>query len=268
MPGENTKFTAKDVQALRQSTGVGMLDAKKALVENDGDMDEAVQWLRVHGMASAAKRSDREASEGAVASVRDGNAAALVELRCETDFVAKSPDFVSLVDEIAARVAAEGDGAASKFDDEIATLCTTLKENISIGRVVRLEAKDGQVVDTYLHQQAGRGVNAVAIVLANGSEELAHEIAVHIAFTKPQYLAREDVPEADVAAERATIEEISRNEGKPEAALEKITEGRLNGWYKERVLLEQSYVKDEKQSIAKLLGGATIVAFAQVMIGG
>jgi elongation factor Ts len=261
------EFTAKDVQRLRQLTGVGILDAKKALVENDGDFDEATKWLRVQGIASAAKRDDREAAEGAVAAVRDGSVAVLVELRCETDFVAKAPDFVSLADEIAARVATDGEAAAKEFDDEIDRLRTTLKENISIGRVERLVAGEGEVVDTYVHKQADRGVNGVAIVLKGGTEELAHDIAIHIAFAKPSYLSRDEVPEADVAAERETIEEISRKEGKPEAAFAKITEGRLTGWFKERVLLEQPYAKDEKLSITQLLGDATIVAFAQVLIG-
>ncbi|HEV3212634.1 MAG TPA: translation elongation factor Ts [Acidimicrobiales bacterium] len=260
-------FTAKDVQALRQRTGVGMLDAKRALEESDGDMEAALQWLRVHGLSSAAKRDDREASEGAVAAVRDGAVAALAELRCETDFVAKNPDFVSLVDEIAARVASEGTGILGEFTDAVDKLRTTLKENISIGRVERLEATGTQVVDTYVHKQSDRGVNAVAVVLDGGSESLAHDVAVHIAFAKPLYLSREDVPAGDVAAERATIEALSRNEGKPEAALPKIIEGRLNGWYKERVLLEQDYARDEKQTITQLLGAATIVAFAQVLIG-
>lgn len=260
-------ITAKDVQTLRQSTGVGMMDAKKALEANDGDMAAATQWLRVQGLASAAKRADREAGEGAVAVVRNGNAAAIVEMRCETDFVAKSEEFVSLVDEIADRVCAEGEGATAQFQEHIEKMLTTLKENISIGRVYRLEAGEGEVVDTYSHQQAGRGVNAVAVVVKGGTEELAHEIAVHIAFAKPLYLKREDVPEEEVAAERKTVEEISRNEGKPEAAQPKIIEGRLNGWFKDRVLLEQSYVKDEKQSIEQFLNGATITAYAQVVIG-
>ena len=260
-------FTAKDVQALRRLTGVGMADAKRALDELGGDMDGAVQWLREKGISTSNKLEGRDASEGAVAAVRDGRVAALAQLRCETDFVAKNAEFVSLVDEIAARVVAEGEGAVAQFTDAVEKLRTTLKENISIGRVVRLEATASQLVDTYLHQQSGRGVNAVAIVLEGGTEALAHEIAVHIAFTKPPYLAREDVPAEDVAAERSTLETISRNEGKPEAALEKIVEGRLNGWFKERVLLEQPYVRDEKHSIVQLLGGATIVAFAQVLIG-
>jgi elongation factor Ts len=261
-------FTAKDVQSLRQATGVGMADAKRALEATNGAFDEAVQWLRVQGLGSSAKLAGRDAQQGSVAAVRDGTVAALVSLRCETDFVAKSAEFVALVDEIAARVAAGGESAVDEFADEVERLRTTLKENISIGQVVRLEAKESQVVDTYVHQQDGRGVNAVAIVIEGGTEELAHEIAVHAAFTKPPYLSREDVPAEDVAKERATIEEISRNEGKPEAALAKVIEGRLTGWYKDRVLLEQPYVRDEKQTIAQLLGVATIVAFAQVLVGG
>ena len=260
-------FTAKDVQSLRRLAGVGMLDAKRALEESDGDLDRALQWLRVRGIAKASAREDREASQGAVAAVRQGNSAAIVELRCETDFVAKAPEFVSLVDDLAALVAAKGPDAVSDRQGEVDQLRTSLQENIALGRVVRMESGDGQVLDTYVHQQAGRGVNAVIVLLEGGTQELAHDVAVHIAFARPGYLRRQDVPEADVAAERATVEEISRNEGKPEAALPKIVEGRMNGWFKERVLLEQPYVKDEKHSVADLLGSATLVGFAQVVIG-
>ena len=260
-------ITAKDVQALRQATGVGMMDAKKALEANDGDMAAATQWLRVQGLASAAKRADRVAGEGAVAVVRDAQAAAIVELRCETDFVAKSEEFVSLADEIAARVAAAGEDAVAEFQDRIETLLTTLKENISVGRVARLVAGDGEVIETYIHQQAGRGVNAVIVVLAGGTSEVAHEIAVHVAFAKPTYLTRDEVPTSEVEAERATVEEISRNEGKPEAALPKIIEGRLNGWFKERVLVEQPYVKDEKVAVGQFVSPATVRAYAQVVVG-
>jgi elongation factor Ts len=260
-------YTAQDVATLRRMTGAGILDCRNALEEANGDLEEAAQILRLKGLSGAAKRSDREASEGAVAAVRSGDAAAVVELRCETDFVAKSDEFVALTDELAALVAAKGEDAVSELDEEIDRLRTTLKENISVGRVRRLVAEPGQVVDTYLHQQAGRGVNAVAVVIDGGSEELAHDIAVHIAFTKPTYLSRDEVPQADIDAERATVLEISRNEGKPEAALDKIVDGRMNGWFKERVLLDQSYVRDEKQTIASMLGSARIVAFAQVVIG-
>src|ERR1035438_4227416 len=187
------EFSAKDVQSLRRSTGVGMLDAKRALEENDGDIEKAKLWLREQGLSSAAKRSDREASQGAVSVVRDNSVAAIVELRCETDFVAKAAEFASLVDEMAARVAAEGVGVVETFTDEIDRLRTTLKENISVGEVVRLEAGAGEVIDTYLHQQAGRGVNAVAVVLKGGTQEQAHDIAVHVAFTRPQVARREEI---------------------------------------------------------------------------
>jgi elongation factor Ts len=260
-------FTTKDIQRLRQATGAGMMECKMALEEADGDYEAALQVLRIKGLAGAAKRSDREATEGAVTAVRSGDAAAVVELRCETDFVAKADEFVALTDELGALVAAKGEGAVGELSAEVDRLRTTLKENISVGQVRQLVAQPGQVVDTYTHQQAGRGVNAVAVVVEGGSEDLAHNIAVHIAFTKPSYLSRDEVPEADVAAERATVAEISRQEGKPEAALDKIVEGRMNGWFKDRVLLDQSYVKDEKQTIADMLGSARIVAFAQVVIG-
>jgi elongation factor Ts len=260
-------YSAKDVAALRRMTGAGMLDSKNALEEMGGDMEEAAKLLRMKGLAGAAKRSDREASEGAVAVARSGDAAAVVELRCETDFVAKAEEFVALAEELAALVAAKGEDATDEVAEEIDRLRATLKENISVGQVRRLVAEPGQVLDTYVHRQAGRGVNAVAVVLEGGSEELAHDIAVHIAFTRPTYLSRDEVPEADAAAERATLEEISRNEGKPEAALGKIVEGRMNGWYKERVLLDQAYVRDEKQTIAGMLGSARIVSFAQVYFG-
>jgi elongation factor Ts len=261
------EFTAKDVQRLRQLTGAGMMDAKRALQENDGNFEESATWLREKGLASSAKRSDRESSEGAVALARSGDAAALVELRSETDFVAKSPEFVSLADELAQLVADKGEDAVAAKADAVDDLKVTLKENISIGRVVRFEAAAGSVLDTYLHVQSDRGVNGVLIELKGGTRELAHDIAVHIAFARPAYLRREDVPAEDVEAEKKTLEAISRNEGKPEAALPKIIEGRINGWFKERVLLDQPYAKDDKQTITRLLGDAEIVRFAQVEIG-
>jgi elongation factor Ts len=260
-------FTAKDVQKLRQLTGVGMLDAKRALEENEGDMDRSVTWLREQGLASTAKRADREASEGAVAVGRSDGAVSIVQLRSETDFVAKSAEFVAFVSELADLVAAKGVDAVAERADELDSMKITLKENISLGRVVRIEAPSDGAVDSYLHLQAGRGVNAVVVAIAGGSTELAHDIAAHIAFARPLYINRAEVPEADVAAERETIEKIALNEGKSEASLPKVVEGRLNGWYKERVLVDQPFVKDEKQTIGKLLGDATVTEFAQVVVG-
>ena len=261
-------FTAKDVQALRQSTGAGMMDAKKALTENGGDFEAATTWLREKGLAKAGAREDRDNSQGTVAVSTVESVAAIVELRCETDFVAKSDQFSTLVQEIAALVAANGEAAAAEKADAIDDLKVVLKENIELGRVVRLEAAQGNVIDTYLHRQDGRGVNAVAVELAGGTEEQAHDVAVHIAFARPGYLTRDDVPADEVAAERVALEGITRAEGKPEAALEKIVEGRLTGWFKDRVLLDQPYAKDDKITVSQFLGDATVVRFAQVAIGG
>ncbi len=158
-------FTAKDVQRLRQLTGVGMLDAKRALEEGGGDMDKATVWLREQGLASTAKRADREASEGAVAIGRSGDAAAIVQLRSETDFVAKSDQFVEMVTSLADLVAAEGESAIEQRAEELERMKATLQENISVGTVVRIEAPADGVVDSYLHQQSGRGVNAVVVAL-------------------------------------------------------------------------------------------------------
>jgi len=260
-------FTAKDVQALRQATGAGMMDAKKALEANDGNMEAASQWLREKGLGKAAERADRESAQGAVALVIDGNVGAIVQLKCETDFVASSEQFRGLAETMAAAVAASGEGAVDEFGTQLDDLKITLKENIQLGSVVRFEAAPGNVLDSYLHVQGGRGVNGVLVELAGGSKELAHDIAVHIGFARPAYLSKDDVPADIVDRERATLETISRNEGKPEAALPKIVEGRIQGFFKDVALLEQPYAKDDKVSITALLGGATIVRFAQVEIG-
>ncbi|HVF75134.1 MAG TPA: translation elongation factor Ts [Acidimicrobiales bacterium] len=265
------EFGAADVKRLRDMTGAGMMDAKKALVENDGDFEEAKTWLRERGLGKAAERSDRENAQGAVAVARTGNVAALVQLKSETDFVAKSPDFVKLADELAQLVADEGEDAVAKRQDAIDDLKVTLKENIELGRVVRFEAGEGNALDTYLHVQSGRGVNGIVVEVTGGDESLAHDIAVHIAFGKPGYLTRDDVATDEVEKERAALESETRNEGKPEQALPKIVEGKLGGWFKRvpgGVLLEQPYAKDDKQTVQQVLGGASVVRFAQVVIGG
>lgn len=260
-------FTAKDVQALRQATGAGMMDAKKALSENGGDAEAAAKWLREKGLAKAATRSDRDNSQGTVAVSQSGTVAAIVELKCETDFVAKSDQFTALVQEIAALVVAGGEHAAAQKTEAIDDLKLVLKENIELGQVVRIEAAEGHILDSYVHRQDGRGVNGVIVELDGGPAEVAHDVAVHIAFTKPQATRRSDIAPAEVAEERATLTSITQAEGKPPAALEKIVEGRLTGWFKERVLLEQGFVKDDKTSVKALLGDADVVRFAQVVVG-
>lgn len=261
------EFTAKDVQALRQATGAGMMDAKKALVDADGDFDAAAKKLREKGLAKAATRADRDNVEGVVAVADSDAGAAIVQLKSETDFSAKSDDFVALADDIAGAVAAEGPSAADGFQSRIDDLKVTLKENIELGTVTHVPKAEGQVVDTYVHVQDGRGVNGVITVLDGGDAELAHDISIHIAFTKPAYLTRDEVPQAAIDEERETLTEITRKEGKPEEALPKIVEGKLGGWFRDQVLLEQKFVRDEKQTIDKILGDATLVKFEQVVIG-
>ena len=262
------EFTAKDVQKLRQATGAGMMDAKRALTENGGDMEAAAQWLREKGMAKVAKLAERENSQGSVAAVVDGNVGAIVELKCETDFSAKSDDFTSLTQDLADAVAARGVEATAELAEALDALRISKRENIDLGQVIRFEAGEGSVLDSYLHIQEGRGVNAVLVELAGGDRELAHQIAVHVAFAKPPYLTRDEVPADEVERERANLEGITRAEGKPEQAVPKIVEGRLNAWFKDQVRLEQPYVKDDKQTVSQLLGDATLVRFAQVYIGG
>jgi len=260
-------FTAKDVQALRQSTGAGMMDCKKALEETGGDVEAAKQFLREKGLAASAKRDDRENAQGVVAIAIRGNVGAIVKLKCETDFVAASDQFKAEAAALLDLVIDKGEDAVAERSEQLEELKITLKEKIELGEVVRMEAAPGNVLDSYEHIQGGRGVNAVLVELSGGSQELAHDIAVHIAFARPTYLHREEVPEEVIAAERATLETLTRNEGKPEQAIPKIVEGRIGGFFKEIVLLEQPYAKDDKQTITQLLGGAEIVRFAQVEIG-
>jgi elongation factor Ts len=265
-------FSAKDVKALRDVTGAGMLDAKKALEATDGGMEAAAVWLRERGLGKAAERAGRENTQGAVALALapEAKAAALVQLKSETDFVAKSPQFVELANELARLVAERGEQAVEDRKGAVDDLKLTLKENIELGDIVRFEAPEGHLIEGYLHVQNGRGINGILVELEGGDAELAHDIAVHIAFGKPQYVSREDVTAEAVDAERQALEVETRNEGKPEQALPKIVEGKLNGWYKRMpggVLLEQPYARDDKKTVAQVLGGAKVVRFAQVLIG-
>ena len=260
-------FTAKDVQALRQATGAGMMDCKKALENTSGDMEAAKQWLREKGLAASAKRDDRDNNQGVVALSIDCPQAAIVKLKCETDFVASSDSFVAEANAFAHLGRTRGEAAVNDRTKELEDLKILLKEKIEIGEVVRFEAAAGNIMDSYVHVQGGRGVNVVLVEMSGATEELAHDIAVHIAFARPKYLNKEDVPAEVIAAERATLETITRNEGKPEAAIGKIVDGRIQGFFKDIVLLEQPFAKDDKKSVAQMLGGAKVVRFAQVEIG-
>ncbi|MEO7556025.1 MAG: translation elongation factor Ts [Acidimicrobiales bacterium] len=259
-------ITAKDVKTLRDATGAGMMDSKRALEANDGDIEVAAKWLREQGIIKSAGRTDRDNSQGAVAIASGDSSAALVELKCETDFVAKSTGFTEVLRDIADAVLADGEpGDASH--DAIDDLKVTLKENIELGTVVRIEAAPGNVLDAYLHMQDGRGVNGVLVELAGGTPDQAHSVALHIAFAKPKHLSRDDVSAEAIEAERASFENQTRNEGKPEQAIAKIVEGRVNAWVADQVLLEQKMIPEEKQPVRDALGDATVVRFAQAVIG-
>jgi elongation factor Ts len=197
----------------------------------------------------------------------DGNVGAMVKLKSETDFVASSDGFINEANELVKLVAAKGEGAISERQQELEDLKILLKEKIELGEIVRMEAAAGNILDSYTHIQGGRGVNGVLVEMSGATPELAHDIAVHIAFARPRYLRREDVPTEVIEAERATLETLTRNEGKPEQAIAKIVEGRIGGFFKDICLLEQPYAKDDKVSISQLIGSASIVRFAQVEIG-
>jgi elongation factor Ts len=260
------EFTAQDVKTLRERTGGGMMDCKKALTDTDGDMEAAIELLRQKGLAKAAQREDRENNEGAVALVAEGTRAAIVQLRCETDFSAKNQAFLSLVDKLAAAVLSGGPAAAEGLQSEIDELKLTIKENIALGKVVLVEAGEGNTLDTYLHLQDGRGINAVVVEGAGVSQDKLHEVALHIAFAKPSALHRDEIAADEVEKERVSLLEITKAEGKPEAAWDKIVTGRLDAWFGERVLLEQGLF-GEKTKVKESLGGGSIVRFEQAYVG-
>jgi len=259
-------ITAQDVKSLRDATGAGMMDAKKALVEADGDRDKAAQILRQKGLSKVATLEDRENNQGTVAIARDGDVAAMVQLKSETDFAGKSEDFVNLVQRMADAVLAHGEGGVEQLTDELDTLRVSKRENIEIGTVVRLEADEGSTLDTYLHNQDGRGVNGVLLEVVGADEDTVREISLHIAFAKPVALTRDEIDPELVEKARESFEELTRKEGKPEQAVPKIVEGRLNSWYAERVLPEQG-VFGEKETVSQRLGEAHIVRYAQAVIG-
>jgi elongation factor Ts len=260
-------YTAKDVQSLRQSTGAGMMDCKKALEENGGEIEAAKQWLREKGLAASAKRDDRENAQGVVAIIVEATRASIIKLKCETDFVASSDGFKAAADALAQSILEKGEAGLSDHSTKIDDLKITLKEKIEVGETIRFEAASGNVLDSYNHIQGGRGVNGVIVEMSGATQEIAHDVAVHVAFARPRYLRREDVPADVVEKERATLEIVTRNEGKPEQAIAKVVEGRVNGFFKDICLLEQPYAKDDKLSIAQFIGSAQIVRFAQVEIG-
>jgi elongation factor Ts len=271
-------YTAADVKRLREMTGAGMLDSKNALVEADGDFEKAVELLRIKGAKDVGKRAERATAEGLVAA----KGGALIELNSETDFVAKNAEFQSVADQIVAAAAASKATdldalKAAKVGDTtveqvIADLSAKIGEKLELRRVAYFDG----TVETYLHKRAADLPPAVGVLVEYGpgpdsdtSTAAAHAVALQIAALKAKYLTREDVPEDVVANERRIAEETARNEGKPEQALAKIVDGRVTGFYKDVVLLDQPSVSDNKKTVKALLdeAGVTVTRFVRFEVG-
>ena len=271
-------YTAADVKALRDRSGAGMMDCKGALDEADGNVEKALEVLRLKGLKGITKREGRTTTNGLIVARVVGGKGYLVELACETDFVAKAANFVELGeaagDAIAAAGATDLDSAlaapagSKTVADLITDLAAIIGEKVELRRVTVL-ADDA--VDAYLHRTSKDLPPQVGgLVAYSGSDaETAHDVAGHLAAYSPNYLSRDEVPAEIVETERRIAEETARNEGKPEAALAKIVEGRVNGFFKENVLLEQDFAKDNKLSVAKVLenAGIKVSAFARYRVG-
>ena len=266
-------FTAADVKRLRELTGAGMLDCKNALADSDGDFDKAVEALRIKGAKDVGKRAERATAEGLVAA----KGGALVELNSETDFVAKNAEFQALADQVVdAALAAKSTDVdalkAAKIGDKtveqaIADLSAKIGEKLELRRV---QYFDGNV-ETYLHKRAADLPPAVGVLVEFTGEDkdAAHAVALQIAALKARFLSRDEVPEDVVTSERRIAEETAKAEGKPEQALPKIVEGRLNGFFKDAVLLEQPSVSDNKKTVRALLdeAGVTVTRFVRFEVG-
>jgi len=275
-------YTIQDIKDLRELTGAGMTDVKKALEEAEGNREKAIELIRKRGLAKAAKREGNATSEGLVAvKVEDtaaGQVATLIELNAETDFVVKNEKFISLAEQIleaaAAAQATDADAALAApaagetVADVIAGAAGTMGEKIVLRRVARVE---GPKVTTYLHRTARDLPPSIGVVVVTdeAGEAVAKDIAQHIAAMAPAYLTREDVPAEVVEKEREIAREVSIAEGKPEAALPKIVEGRLGGFFKDAVLVEQPLAKDTKVTVAKHVEsvGGSLNGFLRFRVG-
>lgn len=272
-------YTAADIKALREKTAAGMMDVKKALDEADGDMAKAEEILRVKGQKGVTKREGRTTSNGLVTAQAEGGQGTLVEVLCETDFVAKGERFIALADQVLAQAVATQAADAEQLLDSTLEDGTTVKqllddanatigEKIEVKRVARLE---GEHVVSYLHKTSPDLPAQIGVLVATqgGDATTARDVAMHVAAFAPTVLTRDEIDAETVENERRVAEATAKEEGKPEAALPKIVEGRVNGFFKEQVLLEQPFAKDAKKTVAKVLdeAGASATGFARFRIG-
>ena len=271
-------FTAADVKALREQTGAGMLDVKKALTEANGDAEKALEIIRLKGLKSLSKREGRQASAGLLAAQTDGTVGVLVEVNSETDFVAKNQKFIDFSNEVLAAAVASGAAdleallaapmGEGTVKDRLDAFAAIIGEKLQVGRIVRVE---GDNVDLYLHQTSPDLPPQVGVFVVTDAagKDVAHDIAMHVAAYMPAYLDRDSVPADVLEKERATLEKITLEEGKPANIVPKIVEGRLNAFYKDNCLVDQAYARDPSKSVGQILkeAGATVTNFVRVHVG-
>ncbi|AGB40659.1 translation elongation factor Ts [Halobacteroides halobius DSM 5150] len=258
-------ISTADIKELREQTGAGMLDCKKALEENDGDLDEAVDYLRKQGIASAEKKAGRTASEGLASVKAEGNQAVIAEINSETDFAAKNDKFQEVVDQMTTHLLtkqpADVDealnqtlvGSDKTVEEYFNEAISQIGENLSFRRFKLIERAADEVFGTYIHMGGNIGV---LTLLEGGDEDLARNVAMHIAAANPDYLSRDDVPAEDVEKEKQVLQEQAENEGKPEHIVEQIVKGRLNKFYNQNCLVEQEYIRDTDKTVGDLLSEA------------
>ena len=271
-------ITAAQVKELREMTGAGMMDAKKALTETDGDMEAAVDWLRTKGLAKAAKKSGRTAAEGLVAVQVNGGVGVAVEVNAETDFVAKNAEFQTMVSDIATAATGvdsvealnDAEIGGKKVSDVITDKIAKIGENMTLRRMAKVE---GEVVSTYVHNAAADGLGQIGVLVAmnGGSEEFGKQVAMHVAAAdpRPQALNADDLDPAIIEKERQVQIDIARESGKPEAVIEKMIEGRMKKFLAEITLLNQSFVINPDLTVEQAAkeAGATIVGFVRMQVG-
>ncbi|MGM9922493.1 MAG: translation elongation factor Ts [Bhargavaea sp.] len=270
--------TAQMVKELREKTGAGMMDCKKALTQTDGDMDAAVDFLREKGLASAAKKADRIAAEGTVSVETDGNKAVIFEINAETDFVAKNDAFKQLVSEIGTHLlktepASLEEALASEMEsglsvqDHISNAVAKIGEKITLRRFEILEKTDNDTFGAYLHM--GGRIGVLLLIEGTTNEEAAKDVAMHIAAINPKYVSRDEVPEEEVEHERKVLTEQALNEGKPENIVAKMVEGRLGKFFEDVVVLDQAFVKDSDQKVRDFVKstGGELKSFVRYAVG-
>ncbi|WP_025027630.1 translation elongation factor Ts [Caldalkalibacillus mannanilyticus] len=254
-------ISASMVKELREKTGAGMMDCKKALTETNGDMDKAIEFLREKGLSSAAKKADRIAAEGLTAVSVEGNRAVLLEVNCETDFVAKNADFQSFINDLASQVLAQNPSSVDELleqkmgegtvKERLSGLIAKIGENMNVRRFQVVEKTDADSFGAYVHM--GGRISVLTVLVNSTNENVAKDIAMHIAAINPRFLSKDQVSAEVVAQEKEILTQQALNEGKPANIVEKMVEGRLGKFYQETVLLEQAFVKDPDITVGKLV---------------